>query len=510
MKWDRNQLAETAASVGAACLIAGYLRYAIQSELLLTSKILLIAGGVLLLGGVLLGFGAILKFFSKRSSQLGTNTAILALAVIAILGFLNYLGFKHHKRFDLTSEKLFTLSDQTRKIVGGLSSDVTIVRFAKLPDAQISDLMAEYKNLSSHLKFQNVDPDEKPDVAKEYGATQMGDVVVASGSRREHLEPGPEGGLSEEDITSTILKVTREKVKTVCFVTGHGEKSLDDDSGLGYAAVAQGLKRETYSTETINLIEKNGVPTKCSVLVIAGPTKAFFPQEVAMVAKYLDGGGKALVGIDPDMDPKLDEIFKSWNISVGNNVVIDASGMGQQLGAGPEIPLVGNYGESPITKKLQHLMTYFPVARTVSTADKSKSDPQTVELLKTSSASFTKPKLEHTVKFNPKTDTRGPLSLGVAASRSADEKNGRLVVVGDSDFATNQVLNGPGSDGDFFFNTINWLAEDENMISIRPKSATNRRVTLTAAQGLILNWVDQFLLPGIVILLGVAIWWKRR
>jgi ABC-type uncharacterized transport system involved in gliding motility auxiliary subunit len=510
MRWNRQQWSELAASVGAACLIAGYLRYSIQEEWLPLNEGLLIAGGVLLLAAIVGGFGGIVRFFSRRSSKLGTNTVVLAVAVMAILVVVNFLTYQHHHRFDLTSEKLYTLSPQTKNVVKGLRTDVDIVRFAKQPDAQLDDLMTEYKNISSHIKFRNVDPQERPEVAKQYNAQHMGDVIVAAGTRQEPLEQNPDGGITEEDVTSAILKVTRDKVKTVCFVTGHGEKSLTDTSARGYSLVDQGLKREAYKTESVNLVSSNGVPSDCDIAVVAGPTQAFFPQEATLLAKYLNGGGKALIEVDPETDPKLDDLFKAWNLNVGANVVVDASGVGRLFGTGPAVPLVVDYGDSPITKNLQGGMTFFPLARTVSIADKSKLDPQAVELLKTSQRSFTIPNLQQKeVKFDPKTDTPGPLSLGVAADKKSGDLDSRLVVLGDSDFAANQWIS-LQHNGDLFFNTIDWLAQDENLISIRPKTVTNRRVTMTEGAASGLRWLDLIFLPGIVIIIGIGIWWKRR
>ena len=512
MKWDRAELARTGATLGVALLIAGYVYYVRQGGLMLPAKILVITGGVFLLAAIVLGFPSILGFFSQRSSQLGTNTMILSLAVIAILGVLNFVSARHPQRFDLTTEKLYTLSDQTKRVVAGLQSDVTIVRFDKTADPALDDLMAEYKNLSSHLKFQNVDPQKKPEVAKDYGATRMKEVVIAYGNKREPLEPGMRGDFSEEDITTAILKLTRDTQKMVCFVAGHGEKTLADTDGTGYALVDQGLKKQAYLTRTINLVTDNGVPPECSVVVIAGPTKAYFPQEAEVIEKYLAAGGKALIEVDPETDPKLDTVFQAWNVKVGNDLVIDASGVGRLFGTGPVVPLVVDYGTSPITKKLQGGMTFFPVTRTVAIADRSKAEPQSVELLKTSARSFTIPGLkkgQREISFDPKTGIAGPLSLGVAGSSKKGDKSARLVVIGDSDFAANQGV-GLQHNGDLFFNTINWLAEDENLISIRPKTMTNRRVTLTEAQSTAFKWFDLFVLPGLVIFSGIYIWWKRR
>jgi ABC-type uncharacterized transport system involved in gliding motility auxiliary subunit len=510
MRRDLQKLGEVVSIFGAAFLLSGFLRYTIQGEIENVSKWLLIGGAVFLVLGLMMCYKGILKFFSKRSSQLGTNTTILVIAILAILVVLNYVGFKYHKRFDLTTEKSFTLSDQTNKLVGGLKSDINVVRFAKTPDSTFDDLLKEYHNLSAHLQYQTVDPQQKPDMAKEYGAQSMGDVIVSAGDRKQTVENSAEGGLTEEALTGAILKVTQTETKEACFITGHGEKSTAASDEHGYSTVGEGLKKEGYAPKDVNLVQAGSVPTDCSVVIVAGPTKSYFPQEAQSLAKYLDGGGKLLLEIDPDTDPKLDDIFKEWNIQVGNNYVIDASGVGQLIGAGPVFPLVTDYGQSPITKNLAQQMTFFPYARTVSIADKSKTDGQPVELLKTSARSFTKAKLADKVQFDPKTDESGPLSLAVAASGAGTALNARLVVIGDSDYASNMGVNAPGDNSDLFYNTIDWLAQQENQISIRPKLPTDRHITMTEAQKAALTWLDMFFIPGIVIISGMAIWWRRR
>lgn len=502
------------AYVGIACLIAGYILYSYQEEFLLGAKILLIAGAALLVAGIAVGFRGIVGFFSRRSSQLGTNAVILTIAVIAILVVANYFGSQYHKSFDLTADQLYTLSPQTQKIVRNLKEDVNIVRFAKTPNEQLDGLLNEYRDLSHRIKFQEVDPDQKPALARQYGATQMGEVDIASGPRTQHLEQPADGGFTEQAITGAILKVTSNQVKTVCFVTGHGEKSPSDTGPHGYSEADAGLKRENYETKTINLVQSNGVPDDCSAVVVAGPSQAYFPQETSMVTKYLDNGGKELIELDPVTETKQQEsnlagLLQSWNINLGDNVVIDASGMGRLFGAGPEIPLVVDYGDSPITKSLQRTMTFFPLARTVSIADPSKLDPQAVELLKTSPRSFTTPKLASEVTYDPKTDSMGPLSLGVAASKKVGDKTARLVAFGNSNFASNEAF-GQSSNGDLFLNSVDWLTADQNLISIRPKSATNRSVNLTESDQKALSWADIFALPGAVLIVGIAIWWKRR
>lgn len=209
-------------------------------------------------------------------------------------------------------------------------------------------------------------------------------------------------------------------------------------------------------------------------------------------------------------DPQLGAVMDPWNIKVGDDYVIDVSGVGRLLGAGPAIPLVIDYGDNPIVSDFKGSMTFFPLARTVAIANTSKTEPQATELLKTSAASFTVASLGNgTVKYDPKKDQRGPLSLGVAVENKSGKVDPRLVVIGNSEFATNQ-WEGQQRNGDLFFNSVNWLTEESNLISIRPKQVANRRVTLTEAQQRGLQWVSTVFVPLLVIIAGIIVWVKRR
>jgi gliding motility-associatede transport system auxiliary component len=505
MKINRGELFKSITYGGAALVVAGYLRSAIEGILSPLDMGLMIGGGALLVIAAAFNLGAIGRFFARRSSRLGANTLVMAVAVLAILTALNILGFRHDKRFDMTSGKLYSLSQESRKIAGDLKTDVNFIYFSNQANPTIDQLMAEYRSQNLRIHYQRVDPVAHPDQAKQYNVRSMGEMVAVSGARTIHLQ-----GTAEEDITNALIQLTHNTVKTVCFVEGHGEKSVDGSGADGYSDVKDELTKESYKVTSVNLVSSNGVPTACTVLVVAGPTQALFPQETTMVEKYLDDGGKALILADPETKTGLDPLFQAWNIDVGDDIVIDASGVGRLFGTGPAVPLVHDYGDSPITEGFQGSFSFFPLARTVNIANPAKNTDNEVKLLMTSAASWATPKITgRTVSFNPKVDTKGPLSLGVTADRKVGDKEARLVVIGNSAFATNRWV-GLQRNGDLFFNSVNWLSREEGLISIRPKSATNRRVTMTESQQRMLMWFSLGVLPGLIVICGIWIWWKRR
>jgi len=509
MNINRQEITKLAGIVGPAMALAGYIRYSIEQAWKWYIIALVAVGLAMLLVSIVFNFRSIVQFFQGRQGKLGANTAVLSVAIIAIIGALNIFFYRHHKRFDLTAEGLYTLSDQTRKVVGNLQKDVKVIKFDKEDDPQLADRMAEFKYLSGRISYERIDPQQKPEIARQYAIQKFGETIVAAGERIERPQ-----ATDEQALINAILKVTRDKLKRVYFTEGHGEKSFSAEGG-GYATVEGVLKNENYEVKSINLVTSGQVPAECDVLIVAGPKKPYFPQEVAMIGKYLDEGGKVFLMLDPEpdhpnSDPQLDDVLKSWNIKSGNDVVLDASGAGRLLGLGPAAPLAGSYAEHPITKDMKQMATYFPMARSIKAGDSSKPEISLTELFKTSDNSWAETELKgNEAKYDEGKDTKGPISLGVAGTKKVGDKEARLVVIGDSDFASDQYIRRMAN-GDLFFNTVNWLAQDEDLISIRPKSATNRSIAMTEAQQSTFRWLAVLFMPLAAISAGAYIWWKRR
>jgi ABC-type uncharacterized transport system involved in gliding motility auxiliary subunit len=272
------------------------------------------------------------------------------------------------------------------------------------------------------------------------------------------------------------------------------------------------------------------VPEDGTVVVIAGPTTDFLPAEIDALKAYLAKGGKLLALIDPPQGgadiPNLRGFLKEWSIELGNDVVVDASGVGQLFGGDASVPVVLNYPAHPITDRFQ-VMTAFPYARSVSSIEGGTRTPQPI--LETSQRSWAETDLKGLasaqVEFNEGSDRRGPISLGMAVSAPATEAppaplagnnspdapkpETRVVTIGDSDFAGNSALGIQGN-LDFFLNTVNWLAQQEDLIAIRPREAQDRRLTLSADQLTRIMLLSLFVIPGVVFAAGVYTWWKRR
>jgi ABC-type uncharacterized transport system involved in gliding motility auxiliary subunit len=491
----------------------------------------LIAGGALVIVQLILRAEDVVRLLRTRQTRYGTNALVLSVAVLAILGGANYLVARHTKRFDLTKGQRYSLSDQTRKVLAKLPGEVKITYFQRTRDmGPGQDRLKEYEALTDKLKVDFVDPVKSPAKAQAYDVKGPWPIlVVERGEQRERVSSD-----SEEDITNALIKVTRKGKKTVCMIEGEGERSPDDTSERGLSGAKTALTKSLYDVKSVFLLREKKVPADCTVAVVAGPEKDLLPEATSALRDYVKGGGKALVMLEPPFKetyPDLTALLADWDIDAGKDVVVDVSGMGQLFGASELAPLVVDYPSHPITKDFR-LMTIFGGARSMDTGKKAPEGVTAQDLAKTSAQSWaeTDVKLKGRVAFDQGTDRRGPISLAVAATirgpspepspspspaadADAPEKakapEGRVVAVGDVDFATNALLGFQGNE-DFFLNTVAWLAQEADLISIRPHEPEDQSLFLSRQTQQNVTWVALLLLPGIFVVAGVVTWWRRR
>jgi len=475
----------------------------------LFSKIILYLGILLFGGYIIIDFSNIKRFFLKRSSRYGSNALLSTLFVLLILALVNFIFNKRNYRVDLTSSKSFSLSNQTVKVLENLDKDVIITAFFKSNNqTKMNDLLNEYKYHSDKIKFSFVDPDKKPNIAKNYEIEAYGTTVLECEDRMEKIED-----TSEEALTNTLIKVTREVKKVLYFMEGHGEHDIDDAERTGYSNIKSMLAEENYQIKKIFLAREGQIPKDCAVLIVNGPKQEPFKSELDTIDSYIEKGGKVFFLLDPQPAPQMEEFFDKYGIEIGNDVIIDLSGIGRLFGTGPEVPLVNKYSSHPIVKALSGKACFFPMARSLSIKSPSPTGMSVQFLAKTTSRSFGETNLRNNeAEFNEEADKKGPLNIAVVARKNNPDssgKKGALVVFGDSDFANN-VYGGMQANSDMFLNVVNWLAEEEDLISIRTKPQEDRRVSLTPSQGKMVFYFSVIFLPLAVLVIGFAVFINRR
>jgi ABC-type uncharacterized transport system involved in gliding motility auxiliary subunit len=394
------------------------------------------------------------------------------------------------------------------------------------------DRLKEYQDLSDKLKVDYVDPVVSP--AKAQLADARGPwpiLIMERGDRKEKISSD-----SEQDVTNALIKITREGKKTVCLASGEGERSAEDTGETGFSGAKSALTKNQYDVKDVVLLREKKVPTECTVIVVAGPQKDLLPEATDAIRTVVKDGGKALVLEEPEFKesyPNLDALAKDWNVELGKDVVVDVSGMGQIFGAGELTPIASEYPYHEITKNFR-LMTLFHMARSASAGKGTAPDGVSAQdLVQTSARSWaeTDVKIGAELVFDEKKDTKGPVSIGSAvtvrkaatpspspspspsASPAADEPpkpaEGRAVVFGDSDWATNSLLGFQGNQ-DFFLNVVAWLSEDADLISIRAREPEDQRLFLTQDKQWWVAAMALAILPGVFIVLGGWTWWRRR
>jgi ABC-type uncharacterized transport system involved in gliding motility auxiliary subunit len=463
---------------------------------------------------------------ARRASKYGTSAVLSTVLGIALLALLAFLSTRYHQRWDWTEAQSHSLTDQTLKVLEGLDQPVKVTAlFAQIAAAEAKELLERY-SAAAPEKFQveYVDPQAQPgrlaELGIEAGRLEGGLLHVALGAESVDVKE-----LTEVALTQAIVRLTRQEQKKVYFLDGHNERPIEGEKaaeGDGMKSAAEALRNENYQVETLLLAAQGEVPADADVLIAGGPTRPLHESEHGALRRYLERGGALLAMIDPRAGTDLGADLAAWGVELGDDVIVDRV---QGLFGRPTTPFAAEYGDHEITRDLGDA-TMFHVARSAQPA--ASAAGALVSIVRTGEQSWAERDLDRLLtkgeaEFTEGTDLKGPVSLAVAGTLQlgapppppaegeapAEPTPARLVVVGDSDFASNQLI-GEFRNRDLFVNSVNWLLGDVEAISVRPGQARASRLQLTSEQFLEIRYLALFVMPEAIALLGVVAWWQRR
>jgi len=453
----------------------------------------------------------------KRSSKSFIHKILISAMAFGILIMLNYLSYENHYQFDTTHNKRFSLSDQTKKILKRFDGKIRFVLFEKqgsLAQEDAKTLFRQYTYNKPSIKLRFLDLDQNPDVAGRYSVKLGGTLVVVSGERSIKVE-----SLTEAAITNALLKLMQKKKKNIYFVGGHGENALGDTGRGGFNSAQKALESQNYMPKGLNFLTHSSVPEDCSVLVIAGPKKEYLPEEIERIDAYLKKGGRCLFLLDPPPSAGFKKYLKeSWGVVAGEDIIVDR--VGKLMGGNELTPVVMAYGDHEITRNFRYY-TLFPLARSITVDKTAVTGVEHFSLAKTSPASWAEKNFKkEIIEYNKEVDEKGPVNLIVAAKKlvpqalakiKGKDTYAEIVVVGDSDFAANgNIAVSQMGNRDFFLNIISWLADEGDLISIRPRDNGQGELTLTAETASLVWIIVIILLPLGWAVKGLVEWVRRR
>ncbi|MCS7207329.1 MAG: GldG family protein [Dehalococcoidia bacterium] len=527
-------IASLLGALGGGLVVGGGALYIWVPDLRPFALGVVLAGVGLLVLGAVAAFPAVKSAVTGRRGRLTLNALVLFALVTTILALLGFISFRNAQRVDTTATKQFTLAPQTIKVLRELPEPVRAVAFFvptradQARDRQrADDLLFEFARRSDKkFTYQFVDPEAEPSKARQMGVNQYPAVVFeAQESKRRHTVLIPP--VTEQDFTSALLIVTGTQQKVVYFLTGHNERDITDvqENSQGFGFAARGLINDNYRIQPLNLSQAGRVPEDAAVLVVAGPKRDLLETERDILLNWLKGGGRALFLLDPDTPQTFKDLLRRWGVVLGEGTVVD---QGSSVTGDPRTPVVQRvqYLDHTITNPLD--VTFYPLATPVDILADYKRDPRKkppwvdyTPLVSTSPRSWVTTDKERN-EFLEGKDTPGPVVLGlvVEALAPVDEEPQRpspreeqpmtsIVVVGDSDFATNKYYYAY-TNSDLFLNAVNWLAKDYALISIRPKPVAFRELVMTRREFNFIRYSSWFLLPAAVAFLALIVWWRHR
>jgi len=441
----------------------------------------------------------------------GLQLVLQVLLSVGLFAVLELLATHRNVRFDLTSTQTFALSPSARQVAAAFNKParVTVFYNSQMGDQRrdMADLLDQFRAAAPDFSYRLLDLDRSPALANRYGVSSYNTGVLEVGEDLAVLR-----SIDEAEITNVLLSLSRQQARAICFVTGHGERNPENtDERAGYNQVGKALDRERFAVTTLTTISGDGVPADCTVVALAGPSHDFLPGEADALLRYLRGGGRVLLLVDPDAPPSVLAFLQSLGVEARGDLLVDERN--RFVGADAFMPQVVRFRSETFHNSLT-APAVLSLARPVGPAEVLPEGIQVASVAATSPDSWamvgTTTPPDGAVRFRREVDEVGPFSVGVLVTvpnAVPDHPPGQLMVFGDSDFASNFYFNMLGNK-DLIMSSVAVLAEDPALVAVRRKgmpSGTISPMSLTAEQSRMIFWAAVVIMPAACVLCGGAV-----
>jgi ABC-type uncharacterized transport system involved in gliding motility auxiliary subunit len=445
----------------------------------------------------------------------GLQLAVQIVLIAALFTVLQLLATRHNVRFDLTPTQTFALSPSARQVAQTFDRPARITVFYNSQSGDtnrdMADLLDQFSAAAPTLTYRLLDLDRSPALANKYGVSSYNTGVVEVDGDVAALR-----SIDEAEITNVLLSLSRQRQRTICFVTGHGERSPSDtDERAGYSNMAKALEQERFTIQAMTTISRDGVPSDCTVVVLAGPSHELVPGESEALLRFLRSGGRVLVLVDPDASPSVLKLLAEAGVEARGDLIVDEQN--RFVGADSFMPQVLRFRTETFRNNLT-APAVLSLARPVGASEQRPEGVQVTSIAGTSPDSWALVDAaappDGEVRFRRELDQPGPLSVGVLATFAPSTPGGapgELMVFGDSDFATNFYFNLLGNK-DLILSAVAVLAEDPALVAVRRKglpSGTLSPISLTAAQSRVVFWASVIILPAVCLAVGGLVGLRR-
>lgn len=449
-----------------------------------------------------------MKASARLQVHVLVQNSIFAVLLVAAAFLLLWAVKDSSLQWDLTQSQRNTLSKATLDVLTRMKGPITVTGYATARDAvqgdlrqQISEFIAPYHRSKPDLTLKFVDPNANPNETRAANIRMNGEMVVEYGKLTEHLTT-----VNEQAMANLLQRLLRGQERLVMYVTGHGEPALDGQKNFDLANFGQQLTNKGFRVTSLNLAVAQEVPDNVSVLVLTAPGAAWQSGEVAKIKSYLTRGGNLLWLIDQAPLHGLEPIAEYLGLILTPGIVIDPVAKG--LGGQATTAIGYAYGIHPITENFAY-NTAFPFVRQISTRPEN-GDWHTTQLVQVAQRGWVATgKLDKELQFDKQRDVPGPITIAIAMERKVKDKDQRVAVFGGSGFLANMYI-GNETNLDLGVNVMNWLARDENLITVQPRASVDSQLHLTQGAVNLIGVGFLLLLPAAFLFTGGMVWWRRR